>query len=77
MLLKGRDFCAPIVSFIGSSGVGKSTLMRMLMSSDPRPLPGNPEIDDPTSSDIHAYLADLSKYNGKRYPNYSLFFFVC
>lgn len=54
----------PIVAFLGSSGAGKSTLMRLLIKTGPKPLPGSPLCNTPTSSDIHAYLSSLSDHGG-------------
>ncbi|KAG0559371.1 hypothetical protein KC19_10G099700 [Ceratodon purpureus] len=60
-LVTDPDMRPSLVTFIGPTGVGKSTLMRMLISlegvSDPglMPLAGAPDNPQSTSADVHIY----------------------
>ena len=47
----------PVVSFVGPTGVGKSTLMRLLCKGGcDKPLSSDPKSLESTSADIHAYI---------------------
>lgn len=50
----------PVVSFIGTSGAGKSRLIRFFVNNDfPKPIPGNPKSINSTSADVHSYIGDF------------------
>lgn len=54
----------PIVSFVGPTGVGKSTIMRLFGKEGcPKPLSGNSKSIESTSADIHAYIGSFPTQN--------------
>jgi hypothetical protein len=48
------------MAVVGSSGVGKSTFIRLCVKRDhPKPLSAPPQARGSTSADIHAYIGNL------------------
>jgi hypothetical protein len=54
----------PVVSFVGPTGVGKSTLLRLFCKEGTaKPLSSDPQSPESTSADIHAYIGSFPTQN--------------